>query len=253
LELIAHHDLGDETADLGLLASIGAKLIARLIEDLRKHQIRVPWFECALRHLDRGMTIERIHFVDPTQDERRFIRLLTDRLERLRLVAPVISMSLRAGPAEAAVADQGTMFGRDGDAPSEDGLIERLLARLGAGSLRGIALVDEHRPEAAWIESRRLLRQKRRPPLAVGWASQRPLWLLAVPKRLSSTADNLPCYRSREPLRLEHGPERIESGWWDDGEIGRDYYVASGAHGVRLWIFQDRYTSRGWYLHGYFG
>jgi len=48
------------------------------------------------------------------------------------------------------------------------------------------------------------------------------------------------------------GPERIESGWWDGNDVGRDYFVAAGPGGERLWVFRDRADHR-WYLHGRFG
>ena len=55
-------------------------------------------------------------------------------------------------------------------------------------------------------------------------------------------------------LCLECGPERIETGWWDGGDIRRDYYVARNNRGARLWVYQG--VLRGvadWYLHGIFG
>jgi protein ImuB len=55
-------------------------------------------------------------------------------------------------------------------------------------------------------------------------------------------------------LRFEAGPERIESGWWDGGDVVRDYYVASTRAGVRLWIYREP-AGEGvrWLLHGVFG
>ena len=54
-------------------------------------------------------------------------------------------------------------------------------------------------------------------------------------------------------LRLLHGPERLETGWWDDDGICRDYYTAVNPAGIRLWVFRSRTPSSAWYLHGYFG
>lgn len=54
---------------------------------------------------------------------------------------------------------------------------------------------------------------------------------------------------------LRDGPERIESGWWDGGDVRRDYYVAQTPGGGRAWIFRDhrRGTDDGeWWLHGWF-
>jgi protein ImuB len=53
-------------------------------------------------------------------------------------------------------------------------------------------------------------------------------------------------------LRLESGPERIETGWWDGQDVRRDYYVACNANGRRVWVFSDRRSGH-WYLHGLFG
>jgi protein ImuB len=54
-------------------------------------------------------------------------------------------------------------------------------------------------------------------------------------------------------LLPEAGPERIETGWWDGGEVERDYWVARGPRGGRLWIFRERVGARRWFLHGLFG
>jgi protein ImuB len=54
-------------------------------------------------------------------------------------------------------------------------------------------------------------------------------------------------------LCLLSGPERIETGWWDGGDVARDYYQARTSQGELLWIFQDRRNRDGWYLHGIFG
>jgi protein ImuB len=48
-------------------------------------------------------------------------------------------------------------------------------------------------------------------------------------------------------------PERIETGWWDGGNIERDYYVAVDIHGVRLWVFREREAPHRWFLQGVFG
>jgi protein ImuB len=53
-------------------------------------------------------------------------------------------------------------------------------------------------------------------------------------------------------LTFVSGPERIESGWWDEQDVARDYYVARNGDGQRLWVFRDHRT-RCWFLHGLFG
>jgi protein ImuB len=43
--------------------------------------------------------------------------------------------------------------------------------------------------------------------------------------------------------------ERIESGWWDGNDVGREYFVARNPVQSLLWIYRD---VQGWYLHGFF-
>jgi protein ImuB len=49
---------------------------------------------------------------------------------------------------------------------------------------------------------------------------------------------------------LASGPERIESGWWDGGDVQRDYFIAHTHQGAALWIFKDL-TDGSWHLHGF--
>jgi hypothetical protein len=79
---------------------------------------------------------------------------------------------------------------------------------------------------------------------------QRPLWVLNEPQSLR-TERGKPSYRGI--LKCISGPERIETGWWDDDGIARDYFVATNPHGACLWIYRDRSRDGGWYLHGMFG
>ncbi|HET7923713.1 MAG TPA: hypothetical protein VFL30_02385 [Rhodanobacteraceae bacterium] len=54
------------------------------------------------------------------------------------------------------------------------------------------------------------------------------------------------------PMRLLAGPERVESGWWDDCDNGRDYYVIETHLGQRAWAFVPAGSASGWMLHGWF-
>jgi protein ImuB len=71
----------------------------------------------------------------------------------------------------------------------------------------------------------------------------RPLWLLHEPYAL-------PTGPAGASLQLESGPERIESGWWDGHDVGRDYFVGRNERGEALWLYRDR--EGGWFVHGVF-
>lgn len=90
--------------------------------------------------------------------------------------------------------------------------------------------------------------------VALGKAvKSRPFWLLHRPIVL------------RESLaRILAGPERIESGWWDERDQRRDYYIVETRRGQRAWAFVEagkrdvvNETNRididaAWMLHGWF-
>ena len=48
------------------------------------------------------------------------------------------------------------------------------------------------------------------------------------------------------------GPERLESGWWDGGDLKRDYYVLRLANGQLAWAFSAVGQRGPWMLHGWF-
>jgi protein ImuB len=131
-------------------------------------------------------------------------------------------------------------------------LIERLRARLGPEAVYGLKVLPAHRPENAWGVGEPVSEPKmRRAPVVPFWpAFQRPMWLLPLPQ-LMSEQNGLP--RRRGPLRLLGEAERIETGWWDGGEIARDYFTAVDLHGVKLWVFRERGAPHRWFLHGVFG
>ena len=80
----------------------------------------------------------------------------------------------------------------------------------------------------------------------------RPLWLLPIPQALPERAGS-PQWHG--PLKLLSRAERLESGWWDEGEGGatgdvrRDYFVARNPLGQWAWVFRN---ADGWFLHGLF-
>ena len=79
-------------------------------------------------------------------------------------------------------------------------------------------------------------------------SAPRPLWLLSEPAALSPAFEHAPWV-------LRDGPERIESGWWDGGDVRRDYFIAQTPEGGITWIYRDHRRSIGdgeWFLHGLF-
>jgi protein ImuB len=250
-------DLGCELTDHGLLLAALAPLFAALGTFLTARQCGVLQLECRLLHRQPQVTNCELALAAPCADGQRLEALFAERLTALQLPEPVRACELRADQLVPHLPGSHSLWqpgehGGDGQAVADE-LIERLRARLGSAAVHGLALCDEHRPESAWAPAnppaagRRHVTRSTQPRAA---ACRRPLWILPVPQPLT-VRDGLP--RRRGPLCLVSEVERIETGWWDGGEVARDYYTAVDVHGVRLWVFRERAAPHGWFLHGVFG
>jgi protein ImuB len=216
--------------------------LKRLLEELggvlRGGDTAVQSLHLALRHEDHHDTRLKVGMQSPAQDPERLLRLVRERLERLRLPQAVREIRLTAPRLLPFAAGQRSLFH---DSPAEqhqdiERLAERLQARLGGDAICGVTGVADHRPEYSW-RSRAL---NERPDCAA--LAHRPTWLLQQPQR---------CDIAR--YRILAGPERIESGWWDGHDCRRDYFVVRDTAGSILWAFREYKPRRGWFLHGVFG
>jgi protein ImuB len=249
-------DLGYEVSHHAALLVALAPLLDALEQFLRTRQCALVALECRLLHRQHAPTCCVVPLARPCADGAHLQGLLQEYLSQLQLPAPVRACELRAQALVPLRAGSHSLWqpgehGGDEQAVTGD-LLERLQARLGPHAVHGLALRAGHRPESAWAVVG--------PPAAGGVsaaaaplpasASRRPLWLLPIPQPLT-VHQGLP-YR-RGALRLVSEPERIETGWWDDTEVARDYYTALDEHGVRLWVFRERSAPHGWFLHGFFG
>lgn len=187
-----------------------------------------------------------------TADLTHLRRLAVERLSRMRLEGPVVELALRSNRIHSLPGCNGELFETglfktDQEAALQWRQCEELLAtRLDGRGLETLYPVAEHRPELAW--SRTLGEPLGTLPGKTLPGPARPLWLLEPPR---------PCARPGGFRRdgrgpgLVKGPERIETGWWDQHDQRRDYYVAVDQRGRRLWVFRDL-KQRQWYLHGLF-
>jgi protein ImuB len=231
-----------------LLADLGRFLLAR--------QCGVTELHCLLRHRHSPPSQCTVRLAAPLADIARLTELLGDRLNALVLPEAVRSCELRSCAPVTRVLDSESLW-RPGEHGSSGGgespeLIERLRSRLGPEAVYGLQVIAAHRPESAWSAREPAPAPARVSPGSLPpWpAFERPLWLLREPRLLSQRND-LP--RRRGALQLLGDPERIETGWWDGGEVERDYYEALDSRGVRLWIFRERAVPHRWFLHGVFG
>ncbi len=205
----------------------------------------VQRFRLAFVHTQLAPTHVLLGLSAPSRDVSHLLELVQGRLENMELPAPVEQIELRAEEVVPLAPRKQDLFSQRSRAEEEwQRLVDRLRARLGPDSVRGMRLVADHRPERAWSYAK---------PGEIGqgrFSANRPLWLLSKPRPLD-LCHGLPCFGTA--LQLQQGPERVESGWWDGDDVVRDYYVAENRQGERLWIFREQRGKSGWFLHGIFG
>nr|WP_293244647.1 DNA polymerase Y family protein [Panacagrimonas sp.] len=186
-----------------------------------------------------GARQTRLHaqFVDPHRDAQRIFDALRERLERDGLPLPARELLLIAEDFDEASVPQSDLFdARAGQAQAWAAAIERIRGRLGDDKLWVPMAVADHRPEHAM----------RRAPLPE-----------AIDEAASLVTQPRPSLLMTEPWAMpppvlppDAAFERIESGWWDGGDVHRDYTVLD-INGGRAWVYREIGSGQ-WYLHGWF-
>jgi protein ImuB len=233
-------------------------LLQQLGEFLEARQCGITRLTCRLRHRHGLHTDCIVRLAQPEAAAARFREWFAERLSRIVLPGPVRSLELRSGELQsrAPVHDclwQPGEHGGSGAAASSGSLefIERLRMRLGELAVQGLICQDSHSPEGA---SRPLSpadpQFQRAAAVPRPALPARPLWLLEEPQPLREQ-QGWP--QLDGPLRLRHGPERIESQWWQAPGVARDYYHATDVHGIAVWVFRERQPPHRWFLHGLSG
>ena len=216
--------------------------VRRLVNDLAAYLSGrdggVLRFTIALEHEDHADTDVVVGLLAAERDPARLFDLARSRLERTAIPAPIRALRLLARELPPFVPAGRDLFDdRPPQAMPWDALRDRLRARLGSDAVHQLATHADPRPEQAMRRSAML---KKEPAALV--LPPRPTWLLPRPVPLHDTQ-----------LEIVAGPERIESGWWDGGDVRRDYYVLRTSQGQRAWAFRPAGRQDGpWLLHGWF-
>jgi protein ImuB len=248
-----HVNLDHELEDHERILRALRPLLDELEQFLRERQRGITALQCRFHHYRAAPTTCALRLAAPEADAGRLQALLRERLANIVLPEPVRRCELRGGAlSERPLASKPLWSaGEHGHAPAGEmpALVEHLRARLGVAAVYGIRRVSEHRPEKAWRVAEPVL-EKVVSTAPAALPVRRPAWLLAAPEELAQRSGH-PWRHGR--LELLHGPERIESGWWDGAEATRDYYTARDTHGSLLWIYRECGAPRRWFLHGVFG
>jgi protein ImuB len=217
------------------------RLVVELTGFLQGRGAGVTRLTCDLVHEDEAPT-SIVLGLKATRQVEHIMNVLRERLSREVLPDRVEAIRLMTEEIAPLVATEGDFFAATKNAEAGAELIERLRARLGEDAVRTLALHADHRPERAWRWEQAAMAsataENDLPRLPV-----RPLWLLPEPYALAAGPADA-------ALQLASGPERIEGGWWDGRDIGRDYFVGRNARGEQLWLYRNRNGE--WFVHGVF-
>ena len=218
----------------GLLFPL-TRLLTTLSGFLHHHQLATRWLELQLIHREPPDSHWEFGLARAEYRQPELLQICRYQLERRQLRAPVLEMHLRVSRFQSRENQQQTCLDdQRPDASSDASLLNRLQSRLPDSQLQRLCVTGDPRPERAW---RPLSLEQQTDAGSDRLRNERPLWLLPAPR---------PC---EAPVRILCGPERIDSGWWDQQPVRRDYYQIM-VHEQRLWVFRDDQGQ--WFVQGYF-
>jgi protein ImuB len=160
-------------------------------------------------------------------------------LESLNISAPIMAITVEVKRLENSHIERADLFADKKGSISPQELISTLQAKLSKAQVKGIRHIDEHRPELATQYCEPLYKSSfNASAKSAHNLLFRPSFLLPSPQPLI------------EQVKIQQGPERIVTGWWDNQQVIRDYFIARSAYGRWLWIY--RTPEQKWFIHGFF-
>ena len=251
-------------AQQSIIQQVIRQLIERLCFMLLKQGKGSLQLSYRLTLLDHQPATFEVGCFRPSADANHLGKLTEMQLERLVLREPVTSIAICSTRHARLSQQQKELFDDDSirrDSPLVASLIDRMAGRLGRQAIVRCVLQSDAQPEKAYryeplvggSGSRK--RNSNRSPFSL---LDRPLHLLAKPVALESytvASNGSPSqfqYGGEQHTVSRHwGPERIETGWWRQRGVRRDYYRVETTQGFRFWIFRSLQDER-WFLHGAF-
>jgi protein ImuB len=215
--------------------------LRRLVNDLSLYLVGrdggVQRFVIHMEHAEGEDTQVPVGLLTPERDAALLFELARGRLEPAQVKRPVRNLRLLARDLPAYVpTTQGLFDARAAAGQGWEQLRERLRARLGDEAVMCLRAQADHRPECAWG-----LHAQPGQGSSAGTGPLRPGWLLHNPEPLEPGS-----------WKCLAGPERIESGWWDGGDVRRDYFRLRSPSGRQAWVYRAVGEDGHW-LQGWFG
>ena len=238
------------------------KLLEVLCKRLQKEGkgLRVASFKAY--RIDEKIEQVQISTNHPSNNTHHLFKLLQQKIETIEPALGIELFTLEAVKVEDIQPTQRTFWTANSSLESREvsELLDRLESKFGNDIVHRYLPDEHHLPE----RSVRLANSLKEQP-TTSWQTdkQRPIQLLPVPQAIQVTAP-IPDY---PPMNFRYNGElhkvikadaceRIESEWWLDGGLHRDYYVVEDEEGKRYWLFRlghyEADKNPSWFIHGFF-
>jgi len=175
----------------------------------------------------------------PIYKSAQWLDIVELRFENLALSSGVYGITIQCEKIEQAEGSESDFFNEKSTHVAAMTLLSRLKAKLGEQQIKRMHYHDDYRPEyCTQLPNELTTKHAKQSSIKKPQFLDRPGFLLRAPIPLNSK------------VSIIDGPERIASGWWDNHEVQRDYFLAESDEGQQLWIF--RTLNDKWFVHGYF-
>ncbi|HUQ71813.1 MAG TPA: DNA polymerase Y family protein [Planctomycetaceae bacterium] len=259
--LIVSRAWEEPVTDQSAIGSINRELLRELMAQAAERSCGLHELRGEFQTESTTLVVE-LQLVEPSLDEKHWQELIALRMDRQAWPGGVLRITwiaLRLGILHRL---QGRLFADDELADSAraiHALVDRLTSRLGTEAVLRAEVRPDPQPEQAvvlipWSQPRPT---EEIPFIAEQWRN-RPLRLLPAPEAIEvmSVVPDGPPLRMTWQGRSHRvtgrwGPERIETGWWRNADVQRDYYRAEWETGTQVWVYRDRKSGH-WFLHGFF-
>jgi protein ImuB len=168
-----------------------------------------------------------------------WLDIIALRFEHLALSSGVYGITIQCEKIEQADNVESDFFSEKSTHVAAMTLLSRLKAKLGEQQVKLMQYHDDYRPECCTrLSAKTINKNQKKNNTSKHHFLDRPGFLLQAPIPLNTK------------VSIIDGPERIASGWWDNNEVQRDYFLAESHQGQQMWVF--RTVDDNWFVHGYF-
>ena len=250
------------------LKIVSGQLLTELLGRLKPRREGVQQLFCQIKGTAARPIELVVRLIAPSDATKHLLELLSLQIERADLPEGISFVRLEATGIASLATRQRDLFGFEVDTDTHRevrSLLDRLSNRLGSTAVVRARLVPDAQPELAVahescvvVKVAESLRDSNFGHGVTGLRSTRPLRLFAPPQPIEATmigSEGAPMHfrwDRRDHRVIRHwGPERIETGWWRDQSLCRDYFRVETQTGQHFWLFRC-FEQAAWFIQGAF-